>query len=42
MFNKNFYWYVGGETSPPCKEGINHFVMETPIFLPSTDYSLLK
>lgn len=33
FMNKNFYWYVGSETSPPCGEAINHFILETPIRL---------
>jgi len=42
FYNKNFFWYSGSESTPPCKEGVQHFVMETPIRLRSVDFNLVK
>lgn len=42
FLNKNFYWYVGSESTPPCSEGVNHFVLETPIIMNKLDIDALK
>jgi carbonic anhydrase len=31
FFDKSFYMYSGSFTTPPCKEGLIHLVMKTPI-----------
>jgi carbonic anhydrase len=28
---KSFFFYRGSEATPPCKEGVEHFIVETPI-----------
>jgi len=33
---------VGSENVPPCGEGVNHFILETPIRLNQADIDLLK
>ena len=42
ILRKSFYWYTGSMTTPPCKEGIQHFIFEQPIFLPQSQFDLLK
>jgi len=29
--NKAFYKYEGSLTTPPCSEGVTHFVLKTPV-----------
>lgn len=31
FYDKSFYMYSGSYTTPPCKEGLIHLVMKTPI-----------
>ncbi len=33
---------MGSENVPPCGEGVNHFILETPIRLNQADIDLLK
>lgn len=40
--NKSYYHYRGSLTSPPCTEGIEHFVLENPIYVPKQTLEAFK
>lgn len=42
IFRKSFFWYTGSMSTPPCKEGIQRFVFEQPIYVPQSQFDLLK
>lgn len=31
FFDLSFFWYLGSETVPPCKEGVSIYVLEHPL-----------
>ena len=42
IYRRTFAWYIGSMASPPCKEGVQHFIMEQPIFIPKLQFQTLK
>lgn len=34
FFKKDFFWYSGSDTTPPCKEGVDRIVMTHGILIP--------
>lgn len=42
IFRRSFAWYTGSMTTPPCKEGVQHFVMEQVIFVPKMQFATLQ
>jgi len=41
-FDKSFFHYSGSLSSPPCSEGVEHFIIKNPLFIPSTYLAQLK
>jgi len=35
---KDFFMYMGSESTPPCREGVFRFVLTTPIYLNMVQY----
>lgn len=40
--NKSFYHYRGSLTVPPCTEGVEHFVLRTPVFVPKVTLDVIS
>lgn len=40
--NKSFFYYRGSESTPPCKEGLERFIIETPITADSKVIAAIK
>ena len=42
IFRRSFAWYTGSMATPPCKEGVQHFVMEQAIYVPKIQLMTLR
>lgn len=42
VFRKTFFWYTGSMTTPPCREGVQRFVFEQPIYITQSQFEGLK
>ena len=42
IYRRSFYWYMGSDTIPPCKEEVFRFVFENPILIPPAQLLDLK
>jgi len=31
FYRKDFYYYIGSDSTPPCAEGVTRIIMTTPI-----------
>lgn len=40
--NKSYYHYRGSLTVPPCTEGVEHFVLRTPVFVPKVTLDMIS
>lgn len=40
--DKSFFHYKGSETAPPCSEGVEHIVLETPVYIPIRTLDTLR
>jgi carbonic anhydrase len=39
---KNFYYYKGSNTSPPCYEDVHHYIMMSPLVIPKSELDKLQ
>jgi carbonic anhydrase len=39
--NKSYYHYRGSLTVPPCTEGVEHFVIETAVYVPKVTLDMI-
>lgn len=42
IFRKSFFMYTGSTSTPPCKEGIQRFIFEQPIYVPNSQFFALR
>lgn len=40
--SKDFFYYVGSQSEPPCLEGINRFVMTDPILVKQAQWESIR
>lgn len=42
IFRKSFFMYSGSASTPPCKEGVQRFIFEQPIYVSNSQFLGLK